>query len=96
VQNIGQKTREVLALVPDTTVEIIERCSGHDGTYAVKKEFHAASMKIVRPVANRVRQAAADHFGSDCPMAGAHIAHALGEDGKQEHPLSLMRAAYGI
>jgi len=96
VQNIGQKTREALALVPDTTVEIIERCSGHDGTYAVKKEFHAASMKIVRPVANRVKQADADHFGSDCPMAGAHIAHALGQDGKQEHPLSLIRAAYGI
>ena len=96
VQNIGQKTREALALVPDTTVEIIERCSGHDGTYAVKKEFHAASMKIVRPVANRVKQADADHFGSDCPMAGAHIAHALEQDGKQEHPLSLIRAAYGI
>ncbi|MGB5830736.1 MAG: heterodisulfide reductase-related iron-sulfur binding cluster [Thiohalocapsa sp.] len=96
VQNIGQKTREVLALVPDTTVETIERCSGHDGTYAVKKEFHAASMKIVRPVANRVKQAEADHFGSDCPMAGAHIAHALEQDGKQEHPLSLIRLAYGI
>jgi glycerol-3-phosphate dehydrogenase subunit C len=41
VQNIGQKTREVLALVPDTKVEIIERCSGHDGTYAVKKESYA-------------------------------------------------------
>jgi Fe-S oxidoreductase len=96
VQNIGPKTREALALVPDTTVEIIERCSGHDGTYAVKEEFHAASMKIVRPVANRVKQADADHFGSDCPMAGAHIAHALGEDGRQEHPLTLLRIAYGL
>jgi len=96
VQNIGQKTREALALVPDTTVEIIERCSGHDGTYAVKKEFHAASMKIVRPVASRVKQAEADHFGSDCPMAGAHIAHALEQDGKQEHPLTLLREAYGL
>jgi Fe-S oxidoreductase len=96
VQNIGQKTREMLALVPDTTVEIIERCSGHDGTYAVKQEFHAASMKIVRPVANRIKQAAADHFGSDCPMAGAHIAHALGEDGRQQHPLTLLRLAYGL
>ncbi|WP_295887932.1 heterodisulfide reductase-related iron-sulfur binding cluster [uncultured Thiohalocapsa sp.] len=96
VQNIGQKTREALALVPDTTVEIIERCSGHDGTYAVKQEFHAASMKIVRPVANRVKQANADHFGSDCPMAGAHIAHALGEDGRQQHPMTLLRLAYGL
>jgi glycerol-3-phosphate dehydrogenase subunit C len=96
VQNIGQKTREVLALVPDTRVEIIERCSGHDGTYAVKKEFYDSSMKIVRPVANRVEKSNPDHFGSDCPMAGAHIAHALGRDGEQQHPLSLLRAAYGI
>jgi Fe-S oxidoreductase len=96
VQNIGQKTREVLALVPDTTVEIIERCSGHDGTYAVKTEFYNAAMKIVRPVATRVEKAAPDHFGSDCPMAGAHIAHALGRDGEQRHPLSLLRLAYGI
>jgi glycerol-3-phosphate dehydrogenase subunit C len=96
VQNIGQKTREVLALVPNTTVEIIERCSGHDGTYAVKKEYYASAMKIVRPVAGRVEKAAPDHFGSDCPMAGAHIAHALGKDGEQRHPLSLLRMAYGI
>jgi Fe-S oxidoreductase len=96
VQNIGQKTREVLALVPDTRVEIIERCSGHDGTYAVKLESYSAAMKIVKPVANRVEKAAADHFGSDCPMAGAHIAHSLGRDGKQQHPLTLLRKAYGI
>jgi Fe-S oxidoreductase len=96
VQNIGQKTREVLALVPDTKVEIIERCSGHDGTYAVKLESYASAMKIVKPVANRVEKAAADHFGSDCPMAGAHIAHALGRDEQQEHPLTLLRKAYGI
>jgi Fe-S oxidoreductase len=96
VQNIGPKTREVLALVPDTTVEAIERCSGHDGTYAVKQEFHAAAMKIVRPVANRVKQAQADHFGSDCPMAGAHIAHALEREDQQQHPITLLRLAYGL
>ena len=96
VQNVGQKTREVLALVPDTKVEIIERCSGHDGTYAVKKESYEFAMKIVKPVANKVRTAKPDHYGSDCPMAGAHIAHALGEDGKQEHPMHLLRLAYGV
>jgi Fe-S oxidoreductase len=96
VQNVGQKTREVLSLVPDTKVEIIERCSGHDGTYAVKKEFYEYSMKIVRPVVNRVKQAKADHYGSDCPMAGQHIAHALADGSKPEHPLSLLRLAYGL
>ncbi|MCW9012564.1 MAG: heterodisulfide reductase-related iron-sulfur binding cluster [Gammaproteobacteria bacterium] len=96
VQNIGPKTKDTLLLIPDTEVEVIERCSGHDGTYAVKKEFHAASMKIVRPVANRVEKSAAEHFGSDCAMAGHHIEHATKDGVKAEHPISLLRKAYGI
>lgn len=96
VQAVGQKTRELLALIPDTEVAIIERCSGHDGTYAVKSEFHEHSMKIARPVVNRVKQADADHYGSDCPMAGNHIAHGLQDGSEPEHPLTLLRKAYGI
>ena len=96
VQNVGQKTREVLSLVPDTKVEVIERCSGHDGTYAVKKEFYEHSMKIVRPVVNKVKQAQADHYGSDCPMAGQHIGHGLDDGSRPEHPLTLLRKAYGL
>ena len=53
VQNIGLKTRDLLQLVPETVVEVIERCSGHDGTYAVKAETHAISKKIARPVVSR-------------------------------------------
>ena len=96
VQNFGSKTRDVLGLVPDTRVSVIERCSGHDGTYAVKRESYRHSMKIVRPVARRVRDEAPDHFGSDCPMAGNHIAHALGDGRSADHPLTLLRKAYGI
>ncbi len=96
VQNVGQKTRELLALIPGSEIQIIERCSGHDGTYAVKKEYHEASMKIARPVVNRVKQAQADHYGSDCPMAGNHIAHGLKDGSEAEHPLALLRKAYGI
>ncbi len=96
VQNIGPKTREVLALVPDTVVEVIERCSGHDGTYAVKAESHAFAMKIVKPVVGRVQQAKADHYGSDCAMAGHHIEHAMQDGSVMEHPMTLLRKAYGI
>ena len=96
VQNIGPKTRDTLQLVPGTEVTVIERCSGHDGTYAVKKEYHAISMKIGRPVFNRVEKSGADHFGSDCPMAGRHIENGLGNVKPTEHPVSLLRRAYGI
>ena len=96
VQNIGLKTREVLQLVPNTTIDTIERCSGHDGTYAVKSEFHQASMKICRPVVDRVKAAECDHYGSDCPMAGHQIENGLKDGKTPEHPMSLLRLAYGI
>jgi len=96
VQNIGLKTRDVLELVPETEVQAIERCSGHDGTYAVKNEFHEISMKIARPVVNRVKQAEADHYSSDCPMAGHQIENGLERRSPPKHPLTLLRMAYGI
>ena len=96
VQNIGLKTRDVLKLVPDTTVDVIERCSGHNGTYAVKKEFRAASMKIGRPVMTRVESAQPEYYASDCPMAGHQIESGLKEAKPPTHPLKLLRIAYGI
>src|SRR5690606_16345463 len=95
VQNIGLKTRDLLQLVPETKVQAIERCSGHDGTYAVKKEYAATSRKIGRPVARQVDNAKPDHFTSDCPMAAEQIA-ALSEAAKATSPLELLRRAYGI
>ena len=96
VQKIGPKTREVFELIPDTEIITIERCSGHDGTYGVKKATYALSRKIARPVEKRVAQAEPDHFTSDCPMAGSHIAHGLEDKPANEHPLSLLRLAYGL
>lgn len=99
VQNMGLKTRELLELVPDTHIETIERCSGHDGTYAVKSEFHDISMKICRPVVSRVQKAQSDHYSSDCPMAGHQIENGLRDQGDEripEHPLTLLRIAYGL
>jgi glycerol-3-phosphate dehydrogenase subunit C len=96
VQNIGLKTRDVLRLVPDTTIEVIERCSGHNGTYAVKSAFRDASMKIGRPVFERVRESGADYYASDCPMAGHQIESGLAAAREPTHPLKLLRMAYGI
>ena len=96
VQRIGLKTRDILALIPGTEIDVIERCSGHDGTYAVKKEFHDTSMKIVKPVVNRVRKAEADAYASDCPMAGHHISAGLDDGSHTQHPISLLRQAYGV
>ena len=97
VQNIGLKTRDLLRLVPGTTVDVIERCSGHNGTYAVKSEFREASMKIARPVVQKVADGNADYYSSDCPMAGHQIGSGLpGPARAPRPPLQLLRIAYGI
>lgn len=96
VQNIGPKTKDTLAMIPNTEVQIIERCSGHDGTYAVKKECHDFSVKIVKPVVNKINQNESDHYGSDCAMAGYHISHIKNDGTQPEHPITLLRKAYGL
>ena len=96
VQNFGPKTRDLLKLIPDTEVTMIERCSGHDGTYGVKAETFDKAMKIGQPVVNAIKKHNPDHYGSDCPIAGNHLANGVGDGSNAEHPISLMRKAYGL
>ena len=96
VQNFGPKTRDLLKLIPNTEITMIERCSGHDGTYGVKAETFDKAMKIGRPVINAIKKNNPDHYGSDCPIAGNHLANGVGDGSSSEHPISLMRKAYGL
>jgi glycerol-3-phosphate dehydrogenase subunit C len=105
VQNMGQKTRELLEAIPGTAVTTVERCAGHDGTWGVKAEYFDNSMKIGRPVFRRMAEATPDYVSSDCPIAARHIMQGIrensgegGDENKAEkaHPLSLLRKAYGI
>ncbi len=95
VQNIGPRTREFLELIPGTRVRAIERCSGHDGTYAVRRETHPHAVAIGRPVFAAVREAPEAVVTSDCPMAGRHIAWGGGH-APAVHPLRLAAVAYGL
>ena len=100
VQNVGKKTAETLQLVPDTEVKVVERCSGHSGTWGVKKEYHATAMKIGRPVFRAMGEAEPDYISSDCQLAGHHIEQGMEEAGMKKaemaHPLTLLAKAYGL
>ncbi len=96
VQNIGPRTKQILELVENSKVKPIERCSGHDGTYGVKKETFGFANKIARPIVRQIEQQQADYYGSDCPVAGRHIENNLSEDKATVHPIELLRIAYGI
>jgi Fe-S oxidoreductase len=101
VQNMGQKTREMLEKIPDTKVTTIERCAGHDGTWGVKSEYYDNSMKIGRPVFKAMNDAKPDYISSDCAIAGRHIQQGIRENhgdsaAAKQHPLTLLRIAYGL
>ena len=98
VQNMGQKTRELLQMVPGTELNTVERCSGHDGTWGVKSEFFEQSMKIGRPVFRQMAESSPDYISSDCAIAARQIEQgmALADGKKKQHPISLLRLAYGI
>ena len=97
VQNFGKKTRDILQLIPDTTITTVERCSGHDGTWGVKSEHFEDSMKIGRPVFKQMAAGNPDYISSDCAIAARHIEQGIGSSNNQAkklHPLTLLRMAY--
>ena len=96
VQNFGMLTKKILELIPGTKVDALERCSGHDGTYGVKSETHDIAIKIAKPITKAFKDANFDSFTSDCSLAAHHIENSLGNIQQPEHPISLIKKAYGI
>jgi len=105
-QNMGPKAAEMLRLIPDTQIDVIERCSGHGGTFGVMKKTHALAEKVGRPVFRAVAGQARGHIASDCPLAAQHIFANVDEMAKQdgiglkarapEHPIEIFARAYGL
>jgi len=93
VQNIGSHTKKILGLIPDLDVNIAERCSGHDGTYGVRKDTHTYAVSIGKPVAKKITDNT-DLVVSDCVMAGNHIAHIATQNIEAIHPITLVKMAY--
>ncbi|TDP64298.1 (Fe-S)-binding protein [Roseateles toxinivorans] len=103
VQKIGKKTEEMFKLIGATVqvqLNTVERCSGHAGTYGVKTLYHPIAMKIGKPVFKAMAKDEPDYISSDCALAGHHIAQGMAQAGTPaknlQHPLSLMRLAYGL
>ncbi len=101
-QNMGHKGAELLRKIPQLKVNVIERCSGHGGSWGVMKENFPTALKLAAPVARQVTRAESQQVTSECPLAGIHIAQALSaEDSSQQvdllsHPVVLLARAYGL
>ena len=98
-QNIGFKSKELMECA-GAQVEVIERCSGHDGTWSAKTEFFPLSMTIAKKTVQAIEQQPADVIASDCPLAGLQLDQAGGRahvGGRSTvHPIQIVRDAYGL
>ena len=101
-QNMGPKAAEMLKLIPQTKVDVIERCSGHGGTFGVLKPTHDVAMKIGKPAARTANTQGNAHVVSDCPLAAKHLKQgmraldAAAAPSEIAHPIELMAKAYGL
>ena len=104
-QNMGAKAAEMLRLLPDADIAVIERCSGHGGSWGVLKENFEIALQVGKPAARQAAKNAKAHVCSECPLAGEHIRQGmerLGDDTPKvapehsAHPIVLMAKAYGF
>jgi glycerol-3-phosphate dehydrogenase subunit C len=100
-QNMGAKSAELLRMIPDTKVELVERCSGHGGTFGVMKQTAPLARKVGKPTARQVAQKGQETLCSDCPLACKHLGQLLsaetgGSKPVQAHPIELIARAYGL
>jgi len=96
-QNMGPKAAEMLKMIPDTPVDVIERCSGHGGTFGVVKPTHDVGVKVGRPVFRAADKQQRGHIVSDCPLAAQHIvAHTETPAREPEHPIQIVARSYGL
>ena len=91
-QNVGLRARDLLRLA-GAEVEVIEACSGVDGTWGMQARFHEASLGVARKLLRGIEAASPDHVATDCPLAALRIQEGLGL--RAVHPVVLLRRAYG-
>ncbi|WP_245986445.1 heterodisulfide reductase-related iron-sulfur binding cluster [Azospirillum thermophilum] len=104
-QNMGQKAAEMLRLIPQADLKVIERCSGHGGSWGIMTENFPTALKVGKPVATQAAKAGKAMVASECPLAGAHIRQGIERQGgagatqqvpELLHPLQIFARAYGL
>jgi Fe-S oxidoreductase len=93
-QAIGARSLELLRLAASEVVFIDKGCSGHDGTWAMKKEYFDLAQRVARGLTKGVNEARPDLVVTDCSLAGMQITQGTGR--KTVHPVEVLARAYGL
>ena len=99
-QNMGNKARDMLKLIPNIKLDVVERCAGHGGTFGVMKETHNLALKVGRPTARQIKKKNNKYMASDCPLAGKHLKQLETDtniaNDEALHPIELLAKAYKL
>jgi len=93
-QAIGAKSIELLRLAGAQVIFIDKGCSGHDGTWAMKKEYFDLAQRVACGLHRGVNESNADIVATDCSLAGLQIQQGTGR--VTAHPIEILAKAYGI
>jgi glycerol-3-phosphate dehydrogenase subunit C len=93
-QNIGCRSRDLLEQIPGTVVEMLDRCTGMDGTWGMKREHFDESLRVARQLFRAIEDTHPDRVASDCALACLQLGQGTGM--RAVHPVELLREAYGL
>ncbi len=99
-QNMGNKALEMLKNLPETKVDVVERCAGHGGTFGVMKDTRKAAVKYGRTTARQIKNKKTKYVVSECPLASKHLDGLLNENTEEEiismHPIEILSKSYNL
>ena len=102
-QNMGPKAADMLRLIPDTKVSVVERCSGHGGSWGIMKSNFETALRVGGPAAKKAVGSNHKNVVSECPLAREHIVQGMKRMGKANsvnditsvsHPIEILARSF--
>jgi Fe-S oxidoreductase len=89
----GYKARDLMKLA-GIKVDLIQECSGIDGTWGYREKNMELAMKVSKPLIEKVETLKSSLVVGDCHLANTSIFEQTGST--VVHPIELLEKAYGI
>ncbi len=91
-QAIGFPAQKLMKRIPGVNVRRVEQCSGHDGTWAMKREYYTLSLQNGEKAFEEMQDVESEVWASDCPLAAVQFEQATGR--RPLHPVQILARAY--